>query len=189
MLTALLLPTAAALLRAPQPHPRAALPPPLRTLRGGTVAAALALPPLEPAVLGASLRSMTELVTCCGLGAVATRTGLIDRETTRALAKCVFNVFLPCMLFTSVTSTVAAGAGWSLALLPLAAACQVGLGLLFSRVLLRLARVPAHSPTGRDVSTLSAFGNSGVLPLIFADCLFRSSPAMVHACACACACA
>ena len=132
---------------------------------------------LEPAVLGASLRSMTELITCCGLGAIATRAGLIDRDTTRALARCVFNIFLPAMLFTSVASTVASGAGWwTLAPVTLAAALQVGLGLLLSSLLLKLLRVPRHSPAARDVTTLSAFGNSGVLPLIFVDCLFRADP-------------
>ena len=135
LLLALLLPPRAWSVASPAlaPHRVPLLsPPPLsfsrvQSLRGGTVMASSAplLTALEPAVLGASLRSMTELITCCGLGAIATRAGLIDRDTTRALARCVFNIFLPAMLFTSVASTVASGAGWwTLAPVTLAAALQ-----------------------------------------------------------------
>jgi len=124
-----------------------------------------------------SLRAVSELLTCCGLGVLATRCGLLDSPTTRALAKCVYNFFLPAMLCTSVASTVASGAGWSLLPLPLAAWLQVGLAVAIVSALLGPRRL--RSAAGRDVTALSSFGNSGVLPLIFADCLFRTQPALL----------
>jgi len=66
----------------------------------------------------AAFAAVTELLTCCGLGVAATQIGLIDATTTRALAKAVFNIFLPSMLVTSVSRTVASGAGLR-SLLPL----------------------------------------------------------------------
>jgi len=170
------LPSAAPLLHAQcvsPPMPAAAI-----RLRGGTVVAAV-MPHLEPAVVGASLRSVTELLTCCGLGVAARKAGIIDGATTRALARCVYNVFLPSMLCTSVASTIAAGAGWALLPIPLTALLQVGLGLMVAAAILKISRVPLTSVPGRDVAALSAFGNAGVLPLIFADTLFRSQPAML----------
>ena len=150
--------------------------PRLQSLRGGTVMASLSLPVIEPEVMRSSLQAVSELLTCCGLGVAATRVGLLDAQTTRALAKCVYNVFLPAMLCTSVASTVAGGAGWSLLPLPIAAWLQVGLGIGLSAII--LGRRNLKTARGRDVAALSSFGNSGVLPLIFADCLFRATPAL-----------
>ena len=148
-------------------------------LRGGTITASLSLPAIQPEVMQSSLRAVSELLTCCGFGWLVTRVGLIEATTTRALAKCVFNVFLPAMLCTSVASTVASGAGLSLLPLPLAAWLQVGLALAIVSLIIG-PRTIANSPGGRDVAALSSFGNSGVLPLIFADCLFRAQP-VLHA--------
>lgn len=134
---------------------------------------------IDPSIAKASVGAITQLLTCCGLGMLATHAGLLDAPTTRALSKCVFNVFLPAMLCTSVASTVAGGAGVAtLMAMPLAAVVQVGIGLLISGALLGPRKF--FTPSGRDVATLSAFGNSGVLPLVFADCLFRHLP-LLHA--------
>jgi len=131
---------------------------------------------LEPAVLRSSFEAVTELLTCCGLGVFATRVGLLDAATTRALARCVFNIFLPAMLSTSVARTVASGASFSTLLpLPLCALVQVILGLGIVTLLLGGPK-EVRTPAGRDVAALASFGNSGVLPLVFANCLFRSAP-------------
>ena len=130
--------------------------------------------PFDPALLGPTLGSMSELLTSCALGYGARKTGLLDATTTRSLAKCVYNIFLPAMLSTSVSVTVASGVGLPALLpIPLAAWAQVGVGLLVARFCLLLLRIKPSSAEGGDVQVLSAFGNSGVLPLIFADSLFR----------------
>lgn len=135
-------------------------------------------PALDRTVLQSSMQAVTELLTCCGIGVAATRCGLLTAATTRALATCVFNIFLPAMLFTSVSQTLASGASFaSLLPLPLCAVLQVGLALGMVTLLLG-GRKAAATPAGRDVSALAAFGNSGVLPLVFADCLFRGAPAL-----------
>lgn len=146
--------------------------------RGGK-APTMLIPAVEPAVLSSSLQAVTELLTCCGLGVLATRVGLLDAATTRSLAKCVFNIFLPAMLFTSVSRTVASGASLSSLLpMPLAALLQIGLGLILVTVLLGGPK-EVKTAAGRDVAALSSFGNSGVLPLVFANCLFRAQPVLL----------
>ena len=148
------------------------------SLRGGTTVMVAGMA-LEPAVLRSSFEAVTELLTCCGLGVVATRVGLIDAAMTRGLARCVFNVFLPSMLSVSVARTVASGAGLSTLLpLPLCALVQVVLGLGIA-VLLLGGPKQVRTPAGRDVAALASFGNSGVLPLVFANCLFRSAPELL----------
>ena len=137
------------------------------------------IPAVEPAVLSSSLQAVTELLTCCGLGVLATHVGLLDAATTRSLAKCVFNIFLPAMLFTSVSRTVASGASLSSLLpMPLAALLQIGLGLILVTVLLGGPK-EVKTAAGRDMAALSSFGNSGVLPLVFANCLFRAQPVLL----------
>lgn len=119
--------------------------------------------PLDPVVLRPALTAMTELLTGCGLGFAATKAGLLDESTTRALARVVFGIFLPAMLSTSVASTISSGTGLRALLpIPFAAMVQVALGLGIARICLLVLRIQAKSPAGREVSVLSAFGNSGV---------------------------
>ena len=74
---------------------------------------------------------MCELLTSCALGYTAARVGLFDGPAIRALSKVVFNIFLPAMLFTSVSCTVAHGASLrSLIVIPLAAVTQILVGFL-----------------------------------------------------------
>ena len=147
--------------------------PPVRAARARPPAMALpALPALQPAVLRASAASVGDLLTCCGLGFAATRCGLVDKPSLQALARIVYRVFLPSLLLTNVATTVASGALRSLLPIPIAAWVQISLGLLVASALLPLLRIKRDSPDGKEVQVLSAFGNSGVLPLLFVERLF-----------------
>ena len=147
--------------------------PPVRAARARAPAMALpALPALQPAVLRASAASVGDLLTCCGLGFAATRYGLIDKPSLQALSRIVYRVFLPSLLLTNVATTVASGALRSLLPIPIAAWVQISLGLLVASALLPLLRIKRDSPDGKEVQVLSAFGNSGVLPLLFVERLF-----------------
>eukprot|EP00316_Scyphosphaera_apsteinii_P012386 CAMPEP_0119303866 /NCGR_PEP_ID=MMETSP1333-20130426/5229_1 /TAXON_ID=418940 /ORGANISM="Scyphosphaera apsteinii, Strain RCC1455" /LENGTH=436 /DNA_ID=CAMNT_0007306637 /DNA_START=114 /DNA_END=1424 /DNA_ORIENTATION=+ len=138
---------------------------------------ALALTRLDPQVAQLTWESMTELLTSCAIGYSATTIGLLNGAVIRALATAVFNIFLPSMLFTSVASTVAysSSSTGSLLVIPLAAWVQVLVGLVVSAISLTLLRTPQSTPAGQGIIVLSAFGNSGVLPLIFINSLFRDA--------------
>jgi len=138
--------------------------------------AVMSIPTLEPHVIKSACSSVAELLTCCGIGVAANRLGLLTPKTTSALASGVYNIFLPSMLSTSVASTVAKGMSGSMMALPLAAWVQVAIGLFSASVCGKLMRIPSESNLQQEVSVLSAFGNSGVLPLIFADALFSQHP-------------
>lgn len=88
----------------------------------------------------------------------------------------VYNVFLPCFLFTSVIKTVTAyGVSPSLLAMPLAAFIQIGLGMvLATNVVLPLTRLDKQSENGRELNLCTTFGNPAVLPLLFFDALFRA---------------
>ena len=60
--------------------------------RGGK-APTMLIPAVEPAVLSSSLQAVTELLTCCGLGVLATRVGLLDAAGAEP-RQMVFNIFL-----------------------------------------------------------------------------------------------
>ena len=147
------------------------------TLRGGATSMLIGIPSLDPAVGRLTFDSMAELMTSCAIGFTATKVGLFDGPAIRSLARVVFNIFLPSMLLTSVANTVAQQASMGvLMVVPLTAWIQVVLGmtigLAISSLLLRL---PRTSAAGRGITVLSGFGNSGVLPLIFVNSLFRGA--------------
>ena len=62
-------------------------------LRGGMI---------DASVAKASLAAVGELGALCGLGYVAAWKGLLDPSTIASMSRVVFNIFLPCLLFTSV---------------------------------------------------------------------------------------
>ena len=62
-------------------------------LRGGMI---------DASVAKASLSAVGELGALCGLGYVAAWKGLLDPSTIASMSRVVFNIFLPCLLFTSV---------------------------------------------------------------------------------------
>ena len=143
----------------------------LAALRGGFVG--MQLPPLDPDVARLTWDSMAELLTSCAIGFTATRIGLLSGSNVQSLATVVFNVFLPAMLVTSVARTVAQAGLGSLLVVPLAAWVQVAVGIGVGTLSLLVLRMPRRSPAGRGIAVLSAFGNSGVLPLIFVNSLFQ----------------
>ena len=72
-------------------------------VRGG---GGLPLVRLDPNVVKASFGAVTELLVCCGIGAVATRTGVLDRAVVGALSKLGrrhAKMTVECTLLTSRT--------------------------------------------------------------------------------------
>jgi predicted permease len=67
--------------------------------------------------------------------------------------------------------------GSLLALMPLAAALQIGLGHAAGRLVTSAFSFPDEQ--ARDVNMCCTFANSGPLPLIFADALFSGHPAIL----------
>lgn len=97
----------------------------------------------------------------------------------QALSKSVYNIFLPSLLLTNVIRTLSAGSSGGLLFLPLAAVAQVFIGLCLG--LLGAAALRLNQSERRIFLVCCGFGNSGALPLLFANALFASSPAQLAA--------
>lgn len=144
-------------------------------LRGGGGGSALAPVSLFlPAVFRSSLGAVSELALSAGLGFGAMRTGLVTQEGIAQLAQIVYNFLLPLFLLTSVLRTVVTyGLGAGMLCLPLAGAVQIGVALALASLSLRLLGVSRGTPNSRRFLVCASFGNSGVLPLLLTDALFR----------------
>ena len=159
---------------------------------------------VSPQIFGAAIGAVTQLVVTTLVGASTVASGLITKQQVSALSgesirpwsnSCtptpvtptsianatsrsgvVYNVFLPCFLFTSVIKTVTVyGVSPSLLAMPLAAFIQIGLGMLLAtKVVLPLTRLDKQSENGRELNLCTTFGNPAVLPLLFFDALFRA---------------
>eukprot|EP00953_Heterococcus_sp_UTEX-ZZ885_P037608 19311-Heterococcus_DN1.PRE.1 len=112
----------------------------------------------------------------------------------------VYNIFLPCLLLTSVAKTAASQPLRTLVALPISAWLQIGIGFLVARVTMAALKIDPETEAGREVKVpytpkashrcakcyctracrceqvCSGFGNSGVLPLLFVTALFRGHP-------------
>ena len=107
----------------------------------------------------------------------------MDKNTLQVLSKLVFGLLQPCMLFANVADTIAkSGGGAQVWLLPCAAASQIALGYIIGRII-NLFVYPGKCEPGslkdeqkKTSLTCSTFGNSGPLPFVFVDALFRGHP-------------
>lgn len=145
-------------------------------------AAALASSASSSAVINrAAIKSISKLLSTCGLGIWAGKAGVLDQTALGVLSKLIFNVFQPCLLLVNVASTVAqlkaSGGGAPIYILPIAAGFQILVGYIVGKIVSLLMYGKNDSGEGaKQLLACTAFGNSGPLPLVFTDGLFRSHP-------------
>jgi predicted permease len=149
-------------------------------------AAAASVFVIEKAVAYASLGATAKLLASIGLGGWAGRTpNILDASAVSALSRLTYYVFQPAFLLASVSQTLRNASKASqgalptrlLAVMPLAALLQIGLGALAGQFICRVTGI--QEDEARDVRMCATFANSGPLPLIFADALFAGAPSVL----------
>lgn len=126
---------------------------------------------IDPKLAKAAVGATSKLLTTTLLGFLAAKRNVLDKTCIRALAKTVFNIFLPSILFCNVLSTMVSGAGSQLIALPLVALMFVGVGLLSGLVLCRILGLTGVE-NQRLMLVCCGFNNSAALPLLFCNALF-----------------
>ncbi|CAM9240918.1 unnamed protein product [Ectocarpus sp. 12 AP-2014] len=134
---------------------------------------------INPVVVKASTRAVSELLCCCVLGVVAAKKGILTPVNVAALSKIVYGIFLPSLLMVNVAKTCVSQSVASLLPIPAFAGIQIALGLAISGVAMRLLRIDPDTEAGREAKVCMAFQNSGILPLIFLNAMFRGSPELL----------
>lgn len=145
---------------------------------------------VDPAVAVASLSATAKLLASIGLGGLAAKKpNVLDPAAVSALSRLTFWIFQPAFLLCSVSKTMynasTGGAGLPgrfLALMPLTAMLQIGLGAVVGKLITKFAGMPDEE--ARDVCMSVTFANSGPLPLIFADALFGGTSLLSDVVAC-----
>ena len=128
----------------------------------------------------AAVRAVSKLLATCGIGAYAAKENVLTQSALSTLSSLVFNLFQPCLLFVNVCQTIAAqrmAGGSPIAwILPMAAVAQIALGFVVGKILAKFLYFGQEdSSEAKQFLTCSTFGNSGPLPLVFTDALFRAS--------------
>jgi hypothetical protein len=129
------------------------------------------------AAASAATQSMAELGIASIIGAGCVQREFLPPATIKALSKATFAILLPMFLCTSIIQSVSKyGLKRSSLAVPLLAIVQSTCLFLASKlILLPLAGIDADSDDGRATTVCCSFGNSGVVPLIFCESLFRQS--------------
>ncbi|KAI2509596.1 auxin efflux carrier [Fragilaria crotonensis] len=131
------------------------------------------------AALRAAGKAMAELGVAGCVGATCVHCEYLSADTVRALSQATFTVLLPLFLGTGIFKTVTTyGLQRSSMSVPLLAVFHSFLMFWISKHwLLPLFRIDS------DATLMScSFGNSGVLPFMFAESLFRHQPDMLAKC-------
>ncbi|CAM9529384.1 unnamed protein product [Chrysoparadoxa australica] len=131
---------------------------------------------VSPSVAVVSLKAMLELMVGYGVGMYSAKKGVLSPTNVAALSQIVYNIFLPSMLMVSIAKTAASNPMSTLLPIPLACWGQISAGFLAARLVNKALRIKPDSDAGREVSVNSGFGNSGILPILFATSLFRTHP-------------
>lgn len=135
---------------------------------------------------GAAFRAaglaMAELGIAGGIGAAFVKKGSLTQETVSALSKTTFSILLPMFLSTSMIKTGGSLTRSSLSVPFLAVLNSFLLYLVSTHLLIPLFQLEdPNSDGGRSTTVCCSWGNSGVVPLIFCEALFRSQPALLAA--------
>ncbi|CAN0412123.1 unnamed protein product, partial [Discosporangium mesarthrocarpum] len=92
------------------------------------------------------------------------------------LTQIVYAIFLPALLLVNVAKTLVSQPVTSLLPIPFFALIQIMAGLLISKLTMAVLQVDGNTEGGRECKICSTFQNSGILPLLFLNALFRNSP-------------
>ncbi|GKY91459.1 hypothetical protein MPSEU_000118200 [Mayamaea pseudoterrestris] len=155
--------------------------------RSSTLLQNAALSLMDPVVLKAGMGATAKLLSSVALGGFAATKGVLDASAVTALSRLTYSVFQPAFLLASVSTTfvnasknAAGGAtavnglpGSLLALMPLVAALQIALGAIGGKLICKVAKIDPSEQA--QVKLCTTFGNSGPLPLIFSEALFRNA--------------
>jgi len=135
-------------------------------------------------VTAAALRAVAKLVSTVGIGAYASKIGLLDKTALSILSKLIFSLLQPCLLFVNVASTCAKafrghgshGGLNPVFFLPMVAAFQIFVGFTVGKFIsFFMFRSGKDGPSDdeKQLLTCTTFGNSGPLPLVFVDALLK----------------
>ena len=137
--------------------------------------AGAATPDAAATVFQAAVGAVGQLVVTTTVGALTVKRGIVTPEQINAIARVIYNLFLPCFLFCSVLTTVTTyGLQPSLALMPVAAAAQILVAYAASTAITRAAVDASDEAGAKQLMLSGTFNNPGVLPLLFFDALFRN---------------
>lgn len=132
------------------------------------------------AAFGAASSAMTELAVSSGIGMACVQQSLVDATTISALSRTTFNIFLPMFLATAIFKTISTYQKSISYIVPLLGiAHPYCMCMLARHVLLPLFGIDGDSDDGRCTIVCSGWGNTSVVPLLFAESLFRSKPDLI----------
>ena len=140
--------------------------------------------PIKTKAFKAANEAMGELFTAGIIGHTCVRQQYLTAEMVQSLSKTCFSILLPMFLCTSIMKTVQSNGGKltpkTMAIPLIAIVHCLIMNYLSKYILLPLFQMNSESDEGRSTIVCCAFGNSGVIPLIFAEVLFRSNFEMVQ---------
>lgn len=125
-------------------------------------------------IFAASFASVLKVLLVCGAGAWLARQGVLNRDCRHRLSRAILLVMLPGLLVAKLSShaSVANLVAWLA--IPVSAPCYVVLGLAAGVLVCRLSRPPAD--THRSVVAVTAFGNSGYVPISMVTVIAATAP-------------
>ena len=136
------------------------------------------IPPIgKSAAASAAVQSMAELGVAGILGAGFVKQEFLTPPMITALSRATFSILLPMFLCTSIINSVNKyGLSRAQLAVPILAIIQsLVLYTVTTQITLPLLGIDRQSDDGRGTTVCCSFGNSGVIPLIFCESLFRRS--------------
>jgi predicted permease len=121
-------------------------------------------------------KAMGELITAGCIGTVCVETEYLTPTMVQNLSKTTFSILLPMFLFTSITRSIQKfGLTGNSLLIPLLAIAHAFTQCMISKyILMPIFGLDGDTDENRATVISSTFGNAGVVPLIFAEALFRN---------------
>ncbi|MHB9138035.1 MAG: AEC family transporter [Victivallaceae bacterium] len=110
-----------------------------------------------------SSKAVGSVMLIAGAGAMLVRFNIINREAMRTLGQLVYFLMLPCLLFTTLASTVNLQQLAEFWIFPVSCVIHVFTGILAGALTAKFCRPPEEMKAG--VAAATAFSNTGYLPI------------------------
>lgn len=129
---------------------------------------------MQIAVIIVAVSAVAQVFVVCAAGGLLARRGVLDSRGRQTLSRLVFELLLPCLLFSKITGSFDPAAFSQLWILPATALVYIGAGVGLGFLAAAVGKPSADFRRGQIAA--AAFGNSGYLPMMLIVAVAGSAP-------------
>eukprot|EP01006_Ploeotia_vitrea_P048184 TRINITY_DN67206_c6_g2_i2.p1 TRINITY_DN67206_c6_g2~~TRINITY_DN67206_c6_g2_i2.p1 ORF type:complete len:435 (+),score=19.12 TRINITY_DN67206_c6_g2_i2:18-1322(+) len=125
-------------------------------------------------VIKAAANAIAQIIAWAAIGFLLRKKNILDKSSTKALAKVVITVFIPCLCIHRLAGGGGILAFTQMPILPIAATLYCGVGLAMGYLIVHVLNPTGGAPVYAAIRAACMIGNSSGLPIVFSSAVVGS---------------